>query len=67
MRKRIPTDQIQPHAVSIADAAAMIGVGKSTIWLFIKDGKLKSVRLGRRRLIRIADLHALLDQAGKAA
>lgn len=50
-------------AFSVLEAAASIGVGKSTIWRWIHDGRLKTVKLGGRTLIRREELVRLLDEA----
>lgn len=33
------------------DTAQLLGVGRSTVFRLIKEGKLPTVRLGRRRLV----------------
>ena len=43
-------------AVSIPEAAEICGVGKSTIYRLIDDGKIKRRKLGKRALILISDL-----------
>ena len=40
-----------PRARSVPAFAGYIGVGKSTIWQLIKDGKLRAVRINGRTLI----------------
>lgn len=47
-------------AVSPAEAASITGLGRTTIYAAIKDGQLRSVKLGRRRLIRVAALEEWL-------
>jgi excisionase family DNA binding protein len=51
----------QPLATSIAGAAKLASVCRSKIYDAIRDDKLKSFKLGRRRLIMVADLKAFLD------
>ena len=46
-----PTANFYPDALSIADACEMAGVGRSTIYAAIADGRLKARKLGRRTLI----------------
>lgn len=36
---------------SIESASEATGIPKSTLWLYIKEGKLESYKVGRRRLI----------------
>jgi len=49
-----------PVAVSVAEAARLLGVSARTIQYLIADRRLESRRLGRRRLILVADLRRLL-------
>jgi excisionase family DNA binding protein len=57
------TDAPAPLAVSVLDAALMLGVGTRTIWSLTAGGRLPSVRIGRRRLYRVEDLRRYLDGA----
>ncbi len=43
-------------AVSTYEAAELAGVGRTTIYEAIQSGALKSLKLGKRRLIRIEAL-----------
>lgn len=47
-------------AVGPAEAARMVGLGKTRIYEEIGSGKLRSFRLGRRRMIPIVALEAWL-------
>lgn len=48
-----PTNQI---AISVEQAAKRTGLGRSFMWHAVLRGELVSYRLGRRRLVRVADL-----------
>lgn len=48
----------KPIAISVDDAAAMAGVGRTTLYAALSDGSLPSLRIGRRRLIRVEALKA---------
>ncbi len=48
-------------AVSTFRAAEIAGVGRTTIYEAITNGALKSVKIGKRRLIRLAALDAWLQ------
>jgi excisionase family DNA binding protein len=48
-------------AVSTFRAAEIAGVGRTTIYEAIANGALKSVKIGKRRLIRLAALDAWLQ------
>ena len=45
-------------AVSVEDAAAMAGVGRTTLYAALGDGSLRSLKIGKRRLIRVESLKA---------
>jgi excisionase family DNA binding protein len=50
---------ITPHApiaLGIAEACALLGVGRTTIYSLIKAGSLRAVKVGRRTVILSADL-----------
>lgn len=59
----------EPLAYSIADACALLSLGRTTIFAAIARGELKSKKVGRRTLIAAQDLKAWLDScpAGTAA
>lgn len=45
---------------SVEDAAEATGVGRSFLYLAIKNGELASLKLGKRRLLMRADILAWL-------
>jgi excisionase family DNA binding protein len=49
-------------AVGVRDAARMAGVSERTMRELIAAGDLPSLRLRGRRLVRVADLEALLAE-----
>jgi len=42
----------------IPAVARALGIGQTYTWALVKEGKIKTVLLGRRRLVRDADLQA---------
>jgi excisionase family DNA binding protein len=50
----------RPLAVSFARAAELTSVSKNSLRRFAKTGRLRTVRLGRRRIIPFAALNDLL-------
>ena len=52
---------MQPLAISVTDAAQMIGLGKTRTWALIASGQLATVRIGRRTLVKVESLRALVD------
>jgi excisionase family DNA binding protein len=57
-----------PLAVSVKTACKLVGVGNTTMWTLIKAGRIKTVSVGRRRLVIYATLESLLiPEAGNAS
>lgn len=50
----------EPIAVSPAKGAKLVDVGRSTLYEALRAGELKSMKIGRRRLILVEDLKAWL-------
>ena len=50
-------------AVSINEAAKALGLGRTSIYAMIADGRLETFKLGRRRLVRIESVRRLANQA----
>jgi excisionase family DNA binding protein len=53
-------------AVSPAEAARLAGVGRTTIYKTIRSGDLRSLKIGKRRLILIASIREWLETAQQA-
>ena len=59
-------DSFRPALVSVDTARAMLGgIGKTQIYKYLNFGELESVKLGKRRLIRVSSIDALIDKAGE--
>lgn len=56
----VVTPREMPDAMSITAATQAIGIGRSTIYKLIGEGRLKPVRIGTRTLLRREDVQALL-------
>lgn len=51
-------------AVSIGDTVRALGLGRTTIYAMIADGRLEAFKLGRRRLVKAESIRRLVaDQA----
>ncbi len=46
--------------LSVAAAAKFLGVGKTTVYELIRKGRLPAYKLGKRTIIKLSDLQALL-------
>lgn len=47
-------------AVSINDAAKALGLGRTSIYAMIADGRLEAFKLGRRRLVKADSIPRLI-------
>jgi excisionase family DNA binding protein len=54
-------EPVNPITVTIQTARKITGLGNTTIWSLIKDRKLETVCVGRRRLIVYRSLEQLLS------
>lgn len=53
---------MEPLAVSINDAAKALGLGRTSIYAMIGDGRLEAFKLGRRTLVKTASIRGLVDE-----
>jgi excisionase family DNA binding protein len=52
---------MDPLAISISEAAKVLGLGRTSIYGMMSDGRLEWFKLGRRTLIKTASIHRLVD------
>jgi excisionase family DNA binding protein len=57
----------RPITVTIPNAREISGLGNSTIWKLISEGRLDTVSVGRRRLILYDSLEKLLSPKADGA
>ena len=50
-----------PPLLSLEDAAAVLNVGRTTIYRLVREGSLATVTIGRTRRVRPADLDRFID------
>jgi excisionase family DNA binding protein len=56
-----------PLAVSVADAAKLVGISRAAIYPIIMGGKIESFTVGARRLVAVESLRAwMADQLAAA-
>ena len=60
-------NQTRPLSVTVKTACQLVGVGNTTMWALIKAGRVKTVSIGRRRLVIYASLESLLALGDEAA
>ncbi len=52
---------MEPIALSIADAVKVSGLGKTTLYSAISDGRLETRKVGRKRLVLTSSLRRLVE------
>jgi excisionase family DNA binding protein len=53
---------VETILISIPEACQALGVSRSTTYELIGAGKLETVAIGRRRLIRVSSIRALAGE-----
>jgi excisionase family DNA binding protein len=56
---------MEPVAVTVTDACAAIGVGRTMLYQLLSERKLDSVTIGRRRLITTESIRRLVADAAQ--
>jgi excisionase family DNA binding protein len=51
----------QRIAVSVDEAVTLTGLSRSTVFRLVQTGELPSLKVGRRRLIRVVDLDGYIE------
>jgi excisionase family DNA binding protein len=54
---------MEPITCSIHDAAKAIGISRATVYNHLRDGKIEAVKVGGRRLVKIASIRRLVGEA----
>jgi excisionase family DNA binding protein len=52
---------MEPITTSINDTAKALSLGRTSIYALIREGRLETVKLGRRTLVRVESIRRLLD------
>lgn len=55
------TQTYNPLAISVREAAHRLGLGRTKIYDLVRSGELQSRTVGRRRLISMASVAAMLE------
>jgi excisionase family DNA binding protein len=55
---------MEPLAVSINDTVKALGVGRTSIYAMIAEGRLEAFKLGRRTLVKTESIKRLVDGQG---
>lgn len=54
------SSDMEALAISINDAAKALGLGRTSIYAMIADGRLEAFKLGRRRLVKTESIRRLI-------
>lgn len=66
MNARTAAPGVQPLAYTIPEAAALLGVGRTTVYELIRSGELPSIRIRRGRRVTRAAIEAYLADRAAA-
>jgi excisionase family DNA binding protein len=55
-REMTPAGHGQQLLLSVPEAAARLGIGRTFAWQLVHAGELRAVAVGRRRLVPVAEL-----------
>jgi excisionase family DNA binding protein len=56
------TQDARPLAVSVKTACKLTGIGRTLMFELIKDGRIRTVKIGRRRVVIYASLETLCSE-----
>ncbi|CAJ1505640.1 helix-turn-helix domain-containing protein [[Mycobacterium] burgundiense] len=56
-----------PTLLTVAETAETLRCGQTLVYAMLKDGRLASVKVGRRRLVRANDVARFIECGGAAA
>ena len=54
---------MQPIAASINDTAKALSLGRTSVYALIRDGRLETIKLGRRTLVKVESIRRLIERA----
>jgi len=57
-------NQMKPVTVTVENALRLSGLGRTKLYELMNQGRLKTVKIGRRRLVVFASLEALAANGG---
>ena len=53
---------MEPVTISISGAAKALDLGRTSIYELINEGRLETIKIGRRRLIKTESIRRLVDE-----
>lgn len=56
----LPTAEPDPISVTVRTACRLMGLGHTTVWKLISEGRLRTIRIGKRRLVLFDSIEQLI-------
>jgi excisionase family DNA binding protein len=53
---------MEPLLVGVREAARRLGIGRNATYAAIRSRRLRAVRIGRRLLVPVVELHAFVER-----
>lgn len=63
-QQQAPATTAQKTPLSVQEAAERLCISKGHVYKLIRDGEIRGIRLGKRRLIPTAEAERIIDSAG---
>lgn len=54
---------MEPIATSVDGTAKALGIGRTSVYALIRDGRLETVKLGRRTLVKVDSIRNLINSS----
>lgn len=54
---------ISPLAVSVGEAARLVGCGRSKLYELIREGRIRTLKIGRRTLVPVTALQVFVSSS----
>lgn len=54
---------MEPLVTSVTQAATTLGLGRTSIYALIREGRLEAVKIGRRTLVKVDSIRRLIASA----
>ena len=54
---------MEPITLSVNETAKVLGLGRTSIYALIREGRIETVKLGRRTLVKTDSIRRLIEEA----
>lgn len=62
-----PKGNVEPLLVTVTDACAILGIGITTLYDLMNEGKLERIKIGRSTRIKMSSIRAFIGEPCGAA